>query len=489
MSDTLKAFSRGLDRLIDAMPPEGETEAFNQWLDKLRNHVTKTRMEIRAEKEAEEGLFTKKELLDLFTAFARPLEKGDLRRLAGLMQRYVDAGATQDEIAKKVGLERTAVVRVLALQKLPPAMANAVVDRIAGYRLCKAYECDPTDTERQVNRELQRSDIISRRQAEDIFFRVMGKLPVERSKYQIDRLHDLLRELAVRNGEWGTVNAPSMDMVQLLAKAFAAGATGEEIALAVRNGIGCGYANFYLTGFRGRGDVKMTLDFLQRFEPNNAPVVTPEDKEKQPVEDRLAARCYWAWHWLNRRPTRTDAFRPEDFLGVPLKNVQETLEDLRRRGYGRLEADAREEKGRYVLDITFCTTRWDPVNELQERIRYLFSLGVSDCLSGQLADLSDALKEDLQKTGIEAVVRRRYQLLPPVWENLRKMEILPRAISMMVPSIYTVPELAIAWQKNPNVVCRWANALKQKKGAEYVVRGSDLNELQRLLEADSGEER
>ena len=49
MSDTLKAFSRGLDRLIDAMPPEGETEAFNQWLDKLRNHVTKTRMEIRAE--------------------------------------------------------------------------------------------------------------------------------------------------------------------------------------------------------------------------------------------------------------------------------------------------------------------------------------------------------------------------------------------------------------------------------------------------------
>lgn len=41
MSDTLKTFSRGLDRLIDDMPPEGETEAFNQWLDKLRNHVTK----------------------------------------------------------------------------------------------------------------------------------------------------------------------------------------------------------------------------------------------------------------------------------------------------------------------------------------------------------------------------------------------------------------------------------------------------------------
>ena len=142
-----------------------------------------------------------------------------------------------------------------------------------------------------------------------------------------------------------------------------------------------------------------------------------------------------------------------------------------------------------MLDITFCTTRWDPVNELQERIRYLFSLGVSDCLSGQLADLSDALKEDLQKTGIEAVVRRRYQLLPPVWENLRKMEILPRAISMMVPSIYTVPELATAWQKNPNIVSRWANELKQKKGAEYVVRGPDLNALQRLLEADSGEER
>ena len=32
MSDTPKAFSRGLDLLIDAMPPEGEKEAFNQWL-------------------------------------------------------------------------------------------------------------------------------------------------------------------------------------------------------------------------------------------------------------------------------------------------------------------------------------------------------------------------------------------------------------------------------------------------------------------------
>ena len=486
MSDTLKTFSRGLDRLIDAMPPEGETEAFNQWLDKLRNHVTKTRMEIRAEKEAEEGLFTKKELLDLFTAFSRPLEKGDLRRLAGLMQRYVDAGATQDEIAKKLGLERTAVVRVLALQKLPHAMADAVVDRIAGYRLCKAYEIYPAETERQVKRELQASEIISRRRAEDILLRVTGSKPRERGKYQVDRLHDLLRELAVRNGEWGTAEEPSSDMVKLLAKAFGAGASGEELASAVRNGNGCAFVNVVLSECTDHLTEGTALTAMKDFKPSFAPVVTPEDKEVQSFEDKLSARCYWAWHWLKNCQAQTDAFLPELFLGATLEKVEETMDALRRQGMGRIEADGREEDGRFVLSL--WATRRDPVNELQERIRYWLSLGLMNCMPGQLANLSSLLKEDLQKTGIEVVVRRRYRITPRNWEKFRKIEVLPDDILHMAPSLYAASELADAWKRNSDIVCRWAAEIKTKEGEDYLLTGPAMDELKKAIETDEAEE-
>lgn len=62
------------------------------------------------------------------------------------------------------------------------------------------------------------------------------------------------------------------------------------------------------------------------------------------------------------------------------------MDSLRRLEMGRIEADGREEDGRFVLSL--WATRRDPVNELQERIRYWLSLGLMNCMPGQLANLS-----------------------------------------------------------------------------------------------------
>ena len=161
------------------------------------------------------------------------------------------------------------------------------------------------------------------------------------------------------------------------------------------------------------------------------------------------------------------------------------MDALRRQGLGRIEVDGREEDGRFVLSL--WSTRREPINELQERIRYWLSLGLMNCMPGQLAKLSSLLEEDLQKTGIEDVVRRRYQITPRSWEKFRKIEVLPEDLLHMAPSLYAAAELADAWNRNSNMVCRWASELKTKEGEDYLLTGPAMVELKKALETQEAE--